>query len=254
MKIISLIFSCVMCSHIIAQTPDAASELAKPSRLKLGIGFSPNFAFRTLIDNEESTTTNGIIENRNEIETAKIGYHCGISVGYQLSKKWQLQSGLLYNRRGYSALLTNLVYGDIIDPRKGFLSATGSAPHSIRFNYSFNYLDLPISIHYTAMQKGNFKLLAGLGASAGFMLNASRQSVYYYTSDKTRRTRSKDATDYNLFNASALVLVGAEYTVSAKWSARVEPNFNYTLTSLIDAPIDARLWSAGINFRCIYNL
>jgi hypothetical protein len=64
------------------------------------------------------------------------------------------------------------------------------------------------------------------------------------TSDN-RVTKGKDP--YKAFTFSPVLAVGAEYQLSERVSIRAVPTVRYSITSMVDAPINEYLWSCGLS-------
>jgi hypothetical protein len=51
-----------------------------------------------------------------------------------------------------------------------------------------------------------------------------------------------------------LISAGAEYKIKNKMYVRIEPTFRYGVLKIIDAPVTAYLWNAGLNMGFYYRL
>ncbi|HEV3414963.1 MAG TPA: outer membrane beta-barrel protein [Puia sp.] len=121
-------------------------------------------------------------------ETSLVSASAGILVGYQLTKKWLLQTGLLYSwssslgepstayavtdNNGNTKYLLNTIAG------YGYLPSTSLAGDSVKTDQSssrLHYISIPIIASYT-FHKRQFTFLAGAGLMGNFLTGATVRS------------------------------------------------------------------------------
>ncbi len=219
-----------------------------------GINVSGDYCYRDLVINESNSITEITVDSRNKNEIPRISYTGGLNVGYQISKNVGIETGIQYSEKGYARELEDLVYGDMIDPRLGFIypESSTSPIENIRINYRFNYLDIPLK---AVFKLGNRKLrfIGSIGVVTNVFLNEKRTIRYEYEDGRTSRKVSSTPNEYNSVNVSPTLSIGVDYKLSEKFNLRLEPTYRYGLMQIIDAPISAHLWSAGLNFSCYYS-
>lgn len=216
-----------------------AQELSskKFNRFQLGVSFSPDVCYRTLKETDITTTQTNIflIDARNEMETPKFGYTAGVNFSYSLNQHFRIESGLHFSNKGYGMKKQDL-YSNQQEP---------GIPTNFKFIENFYYLDIPLKVNF-ALGKNKWRFISSVGASANFFLKETQTQVLYF-SDKTDRSTSSDGYSYNKLNISTMVSLGIDYRLSDKMSLRIEPTFRYGVLKIIDAPVTAYLYSAGMN-------
>lgn len=217
-------------------------------RWSVGMAVVPGLAYRTLSQTENSTLNEKIIAQRNDREDPRGDLTGNLSLGYRLSSWFSLEAGVGYALMGwqYSVGISQLTFGDQIDPRTGFVYQTDPAiPNSYRVVSAFHYIDVPIltSIH---LGHGRVRSVTSVGVSTGFLIRSTSTSYVEYADGHSER-RVADQTD--AFNKLALfptISSGVSFNLTDRLEMRVEPSFRYGVLRIIDAPVTANLWSGGL--------
>ena len=221
----------------------------------VGAFISTDLAFRTLSNNDGSQTSDDIIESRNEREVCKFGYTAGLTYGFTYNRKLGFETGFQYANMGYQTNRNELVFGDLIDPRRGFgHSASGpNTPTHARLVDHFEYVGIPIALKYwSGTEKWRFS--ASLGASANYLIKASSTLVLYYENETPERSNQTSPTDYEKFNITPFVGAGVEYQLNERMSLNVMPTVRYGVLNIIDAPITPKLYNGGLQFGWNMNM
>jgi hypothetical protein len=173
--------------------------------------------------------------------TQPMGLNLGLTVEYKLSKKFSLQSGLIYTRKNYK------MNGEDYHPPKGswfdyvtLEDVTGDC----------SMFDIPLNARFNAVRKKSSNIFVSAGLSTYLMNEENYSYFYYYNSTPTTRERSYDANSqyfFSILNISA----GYEKKLTKAFSLQVEPFFKLPLTGLGFGEID--LNSAGVYFSVRYN-
>lgn len=230
---------------------DNATETHK---LLIGVTASPDICYRTLENTNGSSTNDWIIDLRNDGESPKFSYSTGLSLCYNFTRHWGIETGLQYSNKGFKFVNSNPSFGDQIDPRYGFIyTQNGPTPTIVTFIDNFNYLDIPLRAIFT-VGKRKIRFISSVGITANILINATNTSVVKYADGDTDRNTQEQPYDYKKINFSTTVSVGIDWQLCDKFNLRVEPTFRYGLLKIIDAPITAYLWSGGLNFTCYYAL
>ena len=230
---------------ILVITTDAqeTQKKEKQKRISIGVNFSPDYDFRTLKNNDGSSSSDFVIKSRNDIETAKFGYATGLSVNVRFSKILAFETGILYSNKGYRTGEIDLYY-PLPDP---------SSPTQYKSLYSFHYLDIPLKLNVTT-GKGKVKLIASAGLAANFLIKESETVTQIYSNGDSKKEKQSSTSDYNEFNISPLISLGLEYRLKNSFSIRAEPTFRYGVLKIIDQPVTEYLWNAGLNIGIYYDL
>jgi hypothetical protein len=202
--------------------------------LLIGINFSPDYSFRSLKSFDGSSDVGFVIQSRDGIEIAKLGYTTGINLCYNLSPKLGVETGLQYSNKGYQTKKNNLSY---IDPETGqYLQA--------KWIYKDAYLDVPLKLNIT-FGKRNLRFISSIGFVTNIFLSQHLITFVDKPDGKTERIVS----EYELrrINISPMVSLGIDYKINYKMNIRVEPTFRYGVIKILDSPIKEYLWNAGLN-------
>ena len=196
----------------------------------IGFSFSPDYAYRTLKNSDGSPSSELLIDSRNERERGKFSFTTGLNLNARLSKKIELQTGFLYSDKGFRIFQKNTNSS----PRP-------TDPTHIKYQYSFNYLDVPLKLNFIS-GSGKVKFIAGAGLTANFLLDESETVTFIYA-DGSEKEYPQSYGFYNKFNLSSLISAGAEFKLRENIFLRAEPTFRYGLLKIIDNPVPAYLWT-----------
>ena len=156
--------------------------------LLFGVNISPDICFRTLENNDGSSSSSMIIDSRDKNEEPKFGYTAGLNVCYNFSKHLGIEAGIQYSNKGYAFKKTELTFGDMIDSRYGFIYNTNETevPTNAKFLYNFIYLDVPIRIIFSFGEK-RIHYVASIGVTTNTFIKATQTSVLEYKNGDTKR-------------------------------------------------------------------
>jgi len=216
-----------------------------------GVNISPDYCYRTLKNNDGSSTSSVIIDLRNKNEEFKIGYTAGLNVCYNISKNLGFELGVQYSNKGYAFEKSDLIFGDTIDPHYGFDGT--EMPTKAKFIYNHIYLDIPVRAIFSFGER-RVHFITSIGVTTNILLKATQTSVLEYENGDTQRETNDQEDDFNSLNISPTVSAGIDYKISNKINLRAEPTLRYGLLKIIDTPVTAYLWSGGLNITCYYAL
>jgi len=200
---------------------------------QFGCSFSGDYGYRKLYD------TNGnlgsVVEGRNEQETPKYSYTTGVNALYNFNDQIALGFGVLYSNKGYKMEIDNLT----------FSSGEQTEIVKLKTLYNMQYIDVPVNVN---MSLGNKKIrfVGAAGIVANFFIGETDRTIIYFQDRREYFTNSPDY-DFNKVNLTATVSAGISYQMNESTTLRLEPTFRYGLTKIMDAPISATLFSAGLN-------
>ena len=243
MKVFFLTTSFLLIFGLFAQDKEQESVIVDFNKILIGINFSPDFSYRTLFNNDGNSFNNVIIDSRNERELAKFGYTFGLNFNYNFNKNIGFGTGLLFSNKGYQASFTNLFFGNV---NQGFGNTiVSTTPQSLKFYDNFYYLDIPIRGIFS-FGKGSFRFITSIGVTTNILIKSTTTSVTEYNDGSTSKT-TQTAGGYNRVNISPQISIGVEKKIKNRSYIRLEPTFRYGLLNIIEAPITAKLWNAGLN-------
>jgi hypothetical protein len=212
------------------------NNIDKPKKFQIGFSFSPDICYRSLINQEGSWQDGEIIKVRNSIEIPNIGYHAGLSFGYNFKKWLGLEIGVQLSNNRYA---TKYIVLHPLVPEPGL-------PEKLKNYYDKYYIDIPLKINFMA---GNKKLhfFSGIGFSADLFIQENLLIIYKYSDGSTKKLRQKQVDLYKKMVLSVIAEAGMEYSISKRFSLRIVPVFRYNILNIINTPITSRLWSGGLN-------
>jgi hypothetical protein len=255
MKLLPTIAAMMISFAAFGQEASEAKTSTEFKRLSLGLNISPDYCYRSLTNNDGSEFSSRIIDVRNAIEKQKIAYTGGINANYSLSKSIAIESGLQYSNKGYAISYSDLTFGDMIDPRYGYVYDTLglTVPIATGIIYNHIYLDIPLRA-IISLGERRLRYVASIGIVTNILLKATQTTVSEsLNGDKKRETKTQ-LEDFKTLNFSPMISVGLDYKVNDRLNLRAEPTFRYGLLKIIDAPVSAYLWTAGLNISCYYRL
>ncbi len=233
-----------------------AQDAVPDARWSIGASIWSGGAYRTLINTDGSALADRIIAIRDDREHPDLAIGGGFHVAYRLSDRFSLEAGVAYARFGYahSVDLSDLTFGDPIDPRRGFIYNTGDVPpESWRFVDRFHYLEVPIGV-VMELGQGRWRSSSSLGVAPAFLLAAQDLTVSTYADGRVERERFEPLEDYAAFNLIPYFSTGVSMYPGGRWNWSLRPTFRYGALKLIDAPVSARVYSVTLDLGVRFTL
>lgn len=218
------------------------NPVADFKRVQFGINFSTDVAFRTLKTNNDNPSGEVIIEQRNKIETIKLGYTTGLNACYNINNFLGLESGIQYSNKGYQTKKQDLIFENP-DP---------TLPEKSQFIYNLHYIDIPLKVNFTAGKK-KVRFFTSAGLTANIFIKKTQTTIFVY-SDRTERNANPSNFDFNRINISPTASIGIDYKINERMNLRVEPTFRYGVLKIIDSPVTGYLYSGGLNIGYYFGL
>jgi hypothetical protein len=211
-------------------------------RFQIGINVFPGICFRTLKNNDGSSSSEIIISQRNDRETIKVGYTAGLNVCFNIKNYFGLETGIQYSNKGYQTKKQDMV-SEQPDP---------GLPKQTKFIYDFHFIDIPVKVNFTIGKK-KVRFFTSVGVTTNIFIKETQTSFLYY-SDRTDNKTSPTNLDYNKVNISPTVSFGIDYKINNRMNLRVEPTFRYGVLKIIDTPVTGYLYSGGLNISYYFSL
>ncbi len=175
----------------------------------------------------------------------------GINIGYQLHKKWALQTGVLIQKIGFFTnniyVVNNSTTGEVsyyqINPR-GFtnFSTTNTIVHDkTTLKKSFSYIEIPLELKYRLFQTKKFstQLIAGFST---LFLQKNNVSV---TSPTFFNNLGKDD-NLNFINFSSNFGIVFDYSLSQKWKINIAPMLKKQINTFSNTPRGFKPYNFGL--------
>lgn len=237
----------------------AASALGQETPIRrwtLGVGIGAGMGYRALSVTAPSTTSNAIIDLRNEREEPLLvlGGHMGAN--YQLKPWVGLDAGVGYAQMGWRQQVRReeLTFGDMIDPRRGFIYTTEGVQFD-RINLSdvYHHLGLRLGATFTWGQ-GRWRSVTSAGVAPAFLIAVRHRSMTVYEDGHRTRERREPKETFNSFNMFPYFATGLSFHPGGRWIWQLQPAVRYGVLRIIDAPITAHLFSGTLEFGVRYTL
>ena len=212
-------------------------------KIQVGINFSPDYDFRTLKNNDGSSSSGLVIKSRNDAEAVKFGYTAGFNICISFSQLAGLETGIQYSNKGYKTKKQALFY---IPPDPGL-------PVNSKSIYSYQYIGIPLKVKF-GFGNGKLRFLSSVGLMANFLLNVKHTSIYEYADNRTEKKKQSTTAGYKKVDISPVISAGIDYKISSRIHLTAEPTFRYGILKTTDTPVTEKLWSAGLNFGAYYSL
>ncbi|MBL0183329.1 MAG: PorT family protein [Chitinophagaceae bacterium] len=232
---------------ITASSFTAQGQGNKPAKhfkqIQVGINFSPDYDFRTLKNNDGSSSSGLVIKSRNDVEAVKFGYTTGFNICINFSQLAALETGIQYSNKGYKTKKQALFYAP---PNPGL-------PVNSKSIYSYQYIGIPLKVK-VGFGNGKVRFLSSVGLMANFLLNVKQTSIYEYSDNRTEKKKQSTTAGYKKVDISPTISVGIDYKISSRIHLTAEPTFRYGIIKTTDTPVTENLWNAGLNIGAYYSL
>lgn len=153
----------------------------------------------------------------------KMGFNIGATVGYRLSNRWLLNTGLIYTTKYYKAA------GEYFDPpAHSFISyqdveeVTGGC----------SMIEIPLNIRYDFSYSKKGRFFASTGVSSYIMDKQDYECTYYNNAGQLRKYPWKTDSNYNYFLSNVNLSVGYERAIGRNFSVQAEPYLKLPLQGL----------------------
>jgi outer membrane protein W len=213
-------------SLLIALTGSAqTNDTLKYNNVKLGLSVAPSFSSRYLKAESDAQTNADYFDS---IENPHLGYSFGLNFGYQISKRFSVNTGLLFSNKA---------------------QGSKSASLAIISNYTNNiyYLDLPLKFNYYFISKRSKFYLTG-GANFSYFL--ANKIAYRKENITDKFTAMSD--DLNDFNIAGVIGLGVDVPIYKRWAFNCEVNYQHAFTPVLDTPIKRYLYSINPTIALFY--
>ena len=212
-------------------------------RILIGVNFSPDYCFRTLKNNDGSSSSTFVMNSRNDREIAKFGYTASLNLCFNFTEHIGLETGIQYSNKGYQTKMQDLFWGQP-DP---------SLPTKAKFVYSDLYIDIPLKANFT-FGKRKFKFCSSAGLTTNIFIKETSTSIQEFSNGDTKKQTSKTIFSYKRVDLSPRVSIGLDYKINNRMNLKVEPTFRYGVLKIIDTPVTGYLWNAGLNISYYFGL
>lgn len=198
-------------------TATAQVEAAlEPSKLSFGVFAAPTLNYRTLTSQASNSI---ILDSRNELEIAGLGYQTGLHVDYRLNTKLELQAGVVYSMRMFRNQTETLVWpaGSESNVTEAFISQ------------QYEFLKIPLSLRYNFTTGNKLNYYAAAGLSLSFML--SHQQRNHINTGGSWSFTSNEQLLANPNMIFAQLEGGVDYAFNSSFKLRAGLSFQHSLSA-----------------------
>ncbi|MDB5282211.1 MAG: hypothetical protein JWO06_1286, partial [Bacteroidota bacterium] len=110
----------------------------------------------------------------------------------------------------------------------------------------YHYMNVPISLNFT-LGKKKVRGIISVGASLNFLLKKKISYNYSYSDGRSISGTTVDRYDFNKFNVSPFLGIGADFYLTKALVLRLMPIAQMQALKNINTPITEYLWYAGLN-------
>src|SRR5687768_2248608 len=151
MRLFIYICLCLLALKVSGQTDDARA-------LSIGLFYSPGISYRQL---NFSSTDEWIERVRNNDEIPMYSFSTGAKVGFTITDRVRVVTGLMFTNRGERTKETQLTWP----------ASSQDYPQSSRTVVSYRYLELPLQVMYAIHKKQRLTLYLTGGISLNLLLS-----------------------------------------------------------------------------------
>lgn len=175
MKHLKIITLFLFSTNILFSQTDSPVKTHK--RISYGVSISPTLNYRTLISNGPNDV---IKEIRNENEITGFGFRAGLTFDYKLTKKLNLQTGLIFAQRNFRTTSRKLNWSN------SSISNITEAYISRRYDN----IDIPVKLQYKVFETEKWNWFISTGAIASFFINHTQRN-HIKVSNKWETTKDE---------------------------------------------------------------
>ena len=217
---------------------------AQNGKLRLGVSFSPDICYRTLVNHSGTSDVNDAIKTQNLTNLYKLGFSAGVSLDYAFNDKYSLATGIQYSDKGYQT--------------SEYLVASHRFPGPWAYEhkvYHIQYIDVPIMLkkHLKLNDRNRLNLSAGLCNS--FYIGNYTKDIKKQDNKRIEVGRySERNVGFNSYVPGVMASIGFEHKVNEQWSMKFEPTFKTQIGSMNNGDMHCLLYSFGLNFGVSFPL
>jgi len=197
-----------------SKTPIHPKSLHLNRSLNIGFAFGPDY-----------TNAGGIANNQ-------IGNNIGLTIGYYLTSKLSINTGIIYSNKFYWSNAHNYFFQPTTNILPVAYARTFAAPAPIDYiNGSCNIWELPLTLRYDFAHHNKTKFFANAGLSSYFMM---KQTYIYFLHSGQNPLAFKitDNQQVNYWFGIADLSVGFEAEIGKGFSFQAEPFLKLPLKNM----------------------
>ncbi|MEQ9064893.1 MAG: outer membrane beta-barrel protein [Vicingaceae bacterium] len=200
---------------------------SQENKLEYSLDYSIGSSFRRV-------EGNSLILAFREAERPITTQGLNLQVKYGLSERLGFVSGLGYNQYGEKLIYNNLTFGNMIDPRIGFVydPTSTSVPNSYELKYVYQFLTLPLLMDYSIINSEKSGLTFQIGVTFNYLIGSKSVTNIDYSDGSKDRNSANYSFDSNDLNFAGLLGIFYKRKLGEKFFFKVGPQVNYFFSSI----------------------
>lgn len=226
-----------------------SQDLFNSKGFKIGINFSPELGYRTLIIGDTSNIhIDDLKRDRDNWEKPTFLFTTGLFSEYRFNKLLSVKLGVHYTQKGL--LSKTLGVG------QGFYE--GSNDEYIIYKHTYHHIGIPVSASFYLFNSSKVELFASLGGQFDFLFYGSWISRLKLSGEEEKiisqqeKIKKENDAGYNKFFPSVTASIGMDWKIGEKSTLRIEPIYRRTLTPLDNSELITYHYNLGMNISYIY--
>lgn len=204
---------------VFAQENGEEDKARKAHAFTLGGTASPDFSFasqtpvslaKVASSSKNALPSDAVTAARRT--TPSMALTSGVRMGYALSERFGLQTGILYTRRSTE--------------RDHAITQTGTA-EAVETHFDLNSVEIPATLRYNVVDRPKFDYYVNSGISATLFMNYKQSLIT--SSGVSKQVLSDESSAGTPAQASVLASTGVQVQLSKHISVNVEPGLRYGL-------------------------
>jgi hypothetical protein len=187
------------------KTPAPKQRNKVPSRWEIGLVFGPDLTYVKFYD------------------SYKTGYNVGLQIGYRLSNRWAVNTGLFYTKKNYAANGE-----DFNAPEHSWISYQDL--RQVKGNCSM--FEIPLNVRYDLIANKTNRFFASTGLTSYIMTKQAYDYHYYDRNNEYKIQPWNSGTTSRYFFSVVNLSAGYEQNISKQFSIQAEPYLKLPLKGL----------------------
>ncbi|HLP13651.1 MAG TPA: outer membrane beta-barrel protein [Flavobacteriales bacterium] len=222
---------------LFARAQEAPTEEKKEEKkFAFGISASADRCFRIMYSNPK-TGKFGVCHYSDEKPI--FGFTAGADFQWQIAKRWHLDAGLLYAKKGFKTKPFEFTHIIVIDPNDPAI------PKKAQTFYHFSYMDIPMRVQYH-FTTGKWQFYGIAGVSTNIFLSETTVSRREYADGKELVSKTNDNSNFARLNLAATGGLGLRLNLKNAF-IKMEAVYRTSVTSFTNTDTHYYFNQAGID-------
>src|SRR5665213_982977 len=177
------------------------------------------------------------------VSNDQLGNNLGISIGYYLSSRLSVNTGIQYTVKNYWA------EGKYFQPGNAGLTSAYAFPRIESVNGSSNMFEIPLTLRYDFLKQGKARFFVNAGFSS-YLMRKETYTFFFHNAGRAYEWQNQNNEHRNYWFAIGSLSAGFEQDLGKGFSFQMEPFLRLPLRGIGDGNI--KLNSYGLLFSIRY--